>query len=138
MKVASFLVAAVLCNVIAYALDELRGLQGAAVGTFIALALCGVSVFLLGWARRANGQAILAAMMGSVLASFLILAASMVLLGLLWPELLRAGAITAVVVYLAYRFAEAFQGSRSRGDRSSGAIAGVLFLSNDVFWSQSP
>jgi len=69
--------------------------------------MCATSSILLGWARRASGQAVLAAMLGSVLASFVIVAVAMVLMARLWPEILPAGALTAVVVYLAYRFVEA-------------------------------
>jgi uncharacterized membrane protein YgcG len=90
-------------------------------GTSIALVMCGVSFALLGWARRGSGQALLAAMLGSVLASFVIIAVAIVLLNFVWPELLRGGAITAIVVYMAYRFAEALQGSGSSGSGSSGS-----------------
>ena len=119
IKLVSFLVAASLCIGIAYALDGLRGLQGSVAGVGIALVMCGVSFFLLRWARRARGQAIVAAMMGSVLASFVIIAVSLVLLGLLWPDLLRAGALTTIAVYFAFRVAEGV------GPRAHGMQAGI-------------
>jgi O-antigen/teichoic acid export membrane protein len=86
-----------------------RGLVGAGVGTLVAAAMVAVSASLLRFARRAKGQAILAAMLGGVAASFVILVSAMVALAATWREVLVPASLTALGVYLTYRFVDAFQ-----------------------------
>jgi hypothetical protein len=100
----------------AFGLDGERGLLGAAAGGAIALVLCGTSALFLRWARRASGNAILAAMLGSTLASFVLLAAAIIAVARVRREIVVPAALTALAIYLAYRFSEAFewQSSASR------------------------
>ncbi len=85
--------------------------------------MCTVSWFLLRWTRRARGQALLAGMLGGVAASFLLMIASMLVLAALWKEILEAATLTALCVYLVYRFFDAFQTSTLSGS-SRPAVGG--------------
>ncbi len=70
--------------------------------------MCSVSGFILRWASRARGRAILAGMLGSVASSFLILIAAVVLVNIYWRPALESATLTALATYLGYRFVEAF------------------------------
>ena len=71
--------------------------------------MCLVSHSLLGWAKRAQGQALLAAMLGSTLASFGIMIVVVLILASAWREIVEPAALTALAFYLVHRFLEAFQ-----------------------------
>ena len=93
----------------AYWLQGALGLSAALAGVGIAFLMCASSGLILRWASRARGQAILAGMLGSVAASFVILIAAMLILGKTWRPALEAASLTALATYLGYRFIEAFQ-----------------------------
>ena len=100
---------------IAYQARGMEGLEGAGVGLSIGAFMCLVSHFLLGWAKRAQGQALLAAMLGSMLASFGIMIVVVLILAAHWREIVEPAALTALAFYLVYRFLEAFQVKRVGG-----------------------
>src|SRR5262245_48533812 len=89
-----------------------EGLQGGGIGLSVGALMCLVSHFLVGWAKRAQGQAILIAMLGSMLASFGIMITFVVALAYSWKEILTPAALSALALYLAYRFLEAFQAQK--------------------------
>jgi hypothetical protein len=100
---------AVLSALVAFGLQGEKGLIGAAAGCLIALVLCGTSALFTRWARRASGNAILAAMLGSTLASFVLLTVAIVVVARVRREIVVPAALTALAIYLAYRFVEAFE-----------------------------
>ena len=114
IRVLSPLAVAVICVVVAGALDGESALVGACVGAVLAAVLCAFSYFLLRWARRASGQAVLAAMLGSVLVSFAFILVSMIVLAAVWREILVPASLTCVLVYLSYRFCEGLQSNPVR------------------------
>lgn len=116
--------AAAVSALVALGLEGEKGLLGAAAGGLIALVLCGTSALFLRWARRASGNAIVAAMLGSTLASFVLLAAAVFVLARVRRDIVVPAALTALATYLAYRFCEAFEWqsapSRARLARPAG------------------
>jgi hypothetical protein len=119
--------AAAVSVLVAFGLEGEKGLLGAAAGGLIALVLCGTSALFTRWARRASGNAILAAMLGSTLASFVLLAAAIVVVARVRRDIVVPAALTALAVYLTYRFAEALEwqsaASRARLASPSGGNA---------------
>jgi len=86
-----------------------RGLEGAAVGAGIALVIFLANHLLLRWSRGAEGPRVVAAMTGSILLSLGLMLAAVLLLANYWKEILHPAALTALFVYLACRFLDAYQ-----------------------------
>ena len=97
-------------------------LLGALLGLAVAAVLCGVSAALVARARRSeNKNALLAALLGGIAASFAIMIVFLVVLAAVRRDLLAPAALSAVGAYLTYRFAEALETSRiesTRGQKS--------------------
>jgi hypothetical protein len=102
-----FAAAAAASALIAYGISGPSGLQGCALGVGVAAVMCGVSFGLMAWARHVRGNALLGAMLGGAIASLVILAVAMVIISSVARERLATAALTALAVYLAFRFAEA-------------------------------
>ncbi len=109
----SFSLSALVCLLIAYRTAGQRGLAGAGVGIGIGAVLCAVSYLLLVWAQKAKGKAVMAAMLAGSLTSIVLILISILLLAAFWREVVEPAALTAVVVYLAFRFLDVFQVSKS-------------------------
>ena len=107
-------------------------LLGALLGLGVAAVLCGVSAALVARARRSEKRnALLAALLGGIAASFAIMIVFLVVLAALRRDLLAPAALSAVGAYLTYRFAEALETSRiesisAQRDRGS-ATGGPAF-----------
>ena len=115
IKLLILVVVAGISALISYLEGGVEGLKGGGIGLSIGAVMCLVSHFLLGWAKRAQGQSILVAMLGSMLASFGIMITFLVLLAHSWKEILTPAALSALVLYLVYRFLEAFQAQKLSG-----------------------
>lgn len=115
LKVLTFTIATIVCLCLAHSFGGTIALEGAAVGAAAAFVLCTISHFLLRAVRKAEGNAMLAAVFGSTLASFAFVIVAVVLLNSLWPEILQPATLTLLGVYLAVRFADAL--------RAPGALA---------------
>jgi hypothetical protein len=115
LKVLTFTVATTVCLCLAHSLGGRLALEGAAVGAGAAFVLCAISHLLLRGVRKAQGNAMLAAVFGSTLASFAFVIVAVLLLNSLWPEILQPATLTLLGVYLAVRFADAL--------RAPGALA---------------
>lgn len=113
MKILSFSLSALLCLLFWHKAAGQRGLAGAAIGIGIGAVLCAVSYFLLVWARRASGKAVMSAMLAGTLTSVVLMLISILLVATFWREVVEPTALTAVVVYLAFRFLDVFQVSKS-------------------------
>ena len=109
----SFSLSALVCLLISYNTVGRRGLAGAGIGIGIGAVLCAVSYALLVWARKAKGKAVMAAMLAGSLTSIVLILISILLLAAFWREVVEPAALTAVVVYLAFRFLDVFQVSKS-------------------------
>jgi len=95
-------------------------LLGALLGLAVAAVLCGVSAALVARARRSeNKNALLAALLGGIAASFAIMIFFLVILAYLRRDLLAPAALSAVGAYLTYRFAEALEVSRIESTRAA-------------------
>ena len=95
-------------------------LLGALLGLAVAAVLCGVSAALVARARRSeNKNALLAALLGGIAASFAIMIAFLVVLANLRRDLLEPAALSAVGAYLTCRFAEALETSRIESTRAA-------------------
>jgi len=94
-------------------------LLGALLGLAVAAVLCGVSAALVARARRSEDKnALLAALLGGIAASFTIMIVFLVFLAYLRRDLLAPAALSAVGAYLTYRFAEALETSRIESGRA--------------------
>jgi CHASE2 domain-containing sensor protein len=120
IKTIVFFAASGLSALVAHGLEGENGLRGAGLGILIAAVLCGVSLALNLWARRAKGNALLAAMYGSMLASFGLLIAAMILLRKWVPDLLTPAILTALAIYMAFRFTDAFRVAKAPGRTANG------------------
>jgi phosphatidylglycerophosphate synthase len=123
LKVVVFLVVSALCLAVARSTLGMSGLRGAAVGAGAGFVLCTVSHFTHGWAQRAKGHAILAAVFGGTLSVFALMIGTVLLLSRYWPEAVQPAAITALFVYLSVRFLDVFRSSRltsAGGDGGAG------------------
>jgi len=89
-----------------------RGLQGAGVGAGIGFVLCSVSYAMTCWVRRARGPAIVTAVFGSTISSFVLMLVAILLVSRYWNELLFPAALTALFIYLSFRFFDIFQTAR--------------------------
>jgi len=95
-------------------------LLGALLGLAVAAVLCGVSTALVARARRSqNKNALLAALLGGIAASFAIMIAFLVVLASLRRDLLEPAALSAVGAYLTCRFAEALEVSRIESTKAA-------------------
>ena len=126
IKLLILVVVAGISALISYLEGGVEGLKGGGIGLSIGAVMCLVSHFLLGWAKRAQGQAILVAMLGSMLASFGIMITFLVLLAHSWKEILTPAALSALVLYLAYRFLEALQAQKLGAPGKKTAVGGAL------------
>ena len=124
MKILSFSVSALLCLLFWYKTAGQRGLAGAGIGVGIGVVLCAASYFLLVWARRAKGNAVMAAMLAGTLTSVVLMLISILLVAAFWREVVEPAALTAVVVYLAFRFLDVFQVSKSISTKQLESPAG--------------
>ena len=96
-----------LAAVLSYRSDETRGLIGCGIGAAVGGLLIAVSGFFTRRARTSEGNAMLAAVYGGVVASFFILISTMVLVHFVWREVLAPVTLTAFGLYLVCRFADA-------------------------------
>jgi len=106
---------------LSYRADDTRGLVGCGIGAAVGGLLIAVSGFFSRRARSSEGNAMLAAVYGGVIASFVILIASMIVVHFLWTEVLAPVTLTAFGLYLVYRFADAL--SSWPAPRGSGEAA---------------
>ena len=125
LKILSFSLAAVLCLLISHKMAGERGIAGAGIGIGIGAVLCAVSYLLLVWARKAKGKAVMAAMLAGSLTSIVLILISILLVAAFWREVVEPAALTAVVVYLAFRFLDVFQVSKSISTKQLEPSAGV-------------
>ena len=93
----------------AYGVQGSLGLWGAMLGAALAAVMCGTSGGILRWASKARGNAIVAGMLASVTASFLLMGLGILLLNLYWRPGLESATLTALAIYLGYRYVEAFR-----------------------------
>lgn len=108
-KIACFLLSSALSLFLAWRIDGPVGLRGAIVGTLIGGVLAVVGSILLARARTKGGNAFIGAMLAGVLSSFVLMGLSMLILAVWWREIVPSASLTALAVYLAARFAEAFR-----------------------------
>jgi hypothetical protein len=98
-----------LAALVTYRFLGAAGLPGWGLGAALGLGLCALSHGLWKRAQAAEGQAIVTAVMSAVVASFAILIGAIIAVRLLWPEMVKPAAFTALAIYLVHRFITAFQ-----------------------------
>lgn len=113
MKVALLPVVGALGALVAYALEGRVGLMGALVGIGFGGLLAGAGHLLIQRARAASPRLLPATMLIGVATSFLLMAGFMFLVAALRREILVSSTLTALAVYLIYRFVEAFEVSQA-------------------------
>lgn len=112
---------------IGYRSDSTRGLLGCGLGGLVGILTAVVSHFLWKRVQVAQGHALVSAAMTAVIASFVLLIASVFAVYFLWPEVLQPVALTALAVYLVQRFVEAIQASRpGKGSTNSVVRGGAM------------
>jgi hypothetical protein len=84
------------------------GLAGSAVGLGIGALISTISQRLRGNVRRVTGPRMVSALMASVLASFGLFLAAILILGLLWKDAVRPAICTALLIYLTVSYHDAF------------------------------
>lgn len=93
---------------IGYRAHGTPGLAAGGLGFLVGLIMVSLSALFMRRARTAGGNALLAAMYGSVLASCAVLITTLLVLHYVWPLAVRTTVLTALAVYLVYRFTAAF------------------------------
>lgn len=105
---------------LSYRHQEMVGLAGFGAGAVLGLSLCLMSRFFTNAAHAAKGYTLQTAMMGGLIATFGTMLGALIIVRFTFPEVLECFALTALAVYLVYRFAAAVDAGRNLGSVTGG------------------
>lgn len=107
------------------------GAAGAGAGILLAVVLCLVSQYFSRAAQKAEGHAVISAVLGGVIATFLLLIGSVVVAQMAWKEGAASFSLTALALYAIHRglhlaaSKHVAGGSAGRGEQSSSEAEAV-------------